>query len=59
MVISHVTEGYKIAEKYGVPAIIKDFILTHHGTGITKYFYIKYKNEHPDEDIDMYTERLA
>jgi putative nucleotidyltransferase with HDIG domain len=53
MVISHVTEGYKIAEKYGVPAIIKDFILTHHGTGITKYFYIKYKNEHPDEDIDM------
>ena len=53
IVISHVTEGYKIAEKYDIPAIIKDFILTHHGTGITKYFYIKYKNEHPDEDIDM------
>ena len=26
--------------------------MTHHGIGLTKYFYIKYKNEHPDEDVD-------
>ncbi len=51
-VISHVTEGLKIAEKYDLPGIIKDFIKTHHGTGKTKYFYISYKNEHPDEPID-------
>ncbi|MCD8202460.1 MAG: HD domain-containing protein, partial [Prevotella sp.] len=51
-VISHVTEGLKIAEKYNLPGIIKDFIKTHHGTGKTKYFYISYKNEHPDEPID-------
>ena len=32
---------------------IKDFISTHHGRGLTKYFYISYKNEHPDEEVDQ------
>ena len=49
IVISHVTEGLKMAEKFNLPSIIKDFINTHHGSGKTKYFYISYKNEHPDE----------
>ena len=35
-----------------MPKIIKEFIYTHHGQGKTKYFYISYKNEHPDEPID-------
>ena len=52
IVISHVTEGVKMAEKAGLPGIIKDFILTHHGCGMAKYFYINYKNKHPDEDVD-------
>ena len=52
IIISHVTEGLKLADKYNLPAIIKDFISTHHGQGKTKYFYIKYKNEHPDDDVD-------
>ena len=52
IVISHVTEGMKMAEKAGLPAIIKNFILTHHGRGMTKYFYIKQQNDHPDEEID-------
>lgn len=52
IVISHVTEGIKMAEKANVPSDIKDFILTHHGKGMAKFFYIKYKNEHPNEEID-------
>lgn len=52
IVISHVTEGLKTAEKNSLPGVIKDFIRTHHGTGKTKYFYISYKNEHPDEPVD-------
>lgn len=52
IIINHVTEGVKIAERENLPTIIRDFIVTHHGTGITKYFYIKYKNEHPDENVD-------
>ena len=49
IIINHVTEGIHLAEKNGLPEVIKNFILTHHGTGTTKYFYITYKNNHPDE----------
>ena len=52
MIISHVTEGIKLAEKYNLPNVIKDFISTHHGQGKTKYFYIQYKNAHPNDEID-------
>lgn len=52
IVISHVTDGLKLADKHNLPNVIKDFISTHHGNGMTKYFYISYKNEHPDEPID-------
>ena len=52
MIISHVTEGIKLAEKYNLPDIIKDFIATHHGQGKTKYFYVQYKNAHPNDAVD-------
>ena len=50
VVISHVTDGLKLADKHNLPKAIKDFISTHHGRGKTKYFYISWKNEHPDEE---------
>jgi len=53
IIISHVTEGLKMAEKANLPTFIREFILTHHGTGMAKYFYINYKNEHPDEEVDV------
>lgn len=52
IIIGHVTEGLKLAEKYNLPNVIKEFITTHHGQGLVKYFYINYKNAHPDEEID-------
>lgn len=52
IVISHVTDGVKLAEKNNLPEVIKDFIRTHHGKGLTKYFYISYQNEHPNEEVD-------
>lgn len=52
IIINHVTYGLKLAEKYNLPKVIRDFISTHHGHGKTKYFYISYKNEHPDEAVD-------
>ena len=51
-IIGHVTEGLKMADKYHLPRQIRDLIATHHGQGKAKYFYIKYKNEHPDEPVD-------
>ena len=52
IIINHVTEGVRMADKQGLPNVIRDFILTHHGKGLAKYFYINYKNEHPEEEID-------
>ena len=53
VIISHITDGLKLAEKHNLPKVLKDFISTHHGRGLTKYFYISYKNEHPDEEVDQ------
>ena len=52
MLISHVTEGLKLADKYNLPQVIREFIATHHGLGKTKYFFIKQKNEFPEEQVD-------
>ena len=53
VIINHITDGIKLAEKHNLPKVIKDFIRTHHGAGVAKYFYISYKNEHPDEEVDI------
>ena len=52
IIISHVTEGVKIAEKAMLPKAIINFIRTHHGNGKAKYFYNSLKNLNPDQEID-------
>jgi len=52
VIIAHVKNGLALAGKNNLPDSIKRFIATHHGTGMTKYFYVTYKNEHPDEEVD-------
>jgi len=52
MIISHVTEGLKLADKYNLPDVIKEFIATHHGLSKAKYFYVQQKNAFPDEPVD-------
>ena len=52
VIIDHVKKGLDVADKNHIPETIKRFIRTHHGRGKAKYFYITYKNEHPNEDID-------
>lgn len=52
VIISHVTEGVRIARKGGLPPQIIRFIQTHHAKSKTKYFYYTYKNQFPDAEID-------
>lgn len=52
IIISHVSNGVKLAHKYKLPEPIVDFIRTHHGTSTTKYFYYKEINEHPESEVD-------
>ena len=55
-IIRHVSDGLALADKYGLPQVLKDFIMTHHGTTNTAYFYNKYLNEggNPDEVSEFY-----
>ena len=52
VIIAHVKNGVALADKNHIPDSIKRFITTHHGLGKAKYFYITYKNENPDAEID-------
>ena len=52
IIISHVTEGLKLADKYHLPKVIRDFISTHHGRSQVKYFYIQWKNKHQGDEPD-------
>jgi len=42
---AHVSEGVKMAEDEDLPNIIIDFIKTHHGTSVIRYFYEKAKED--------------
>lgn len=52
IIISHVDEGLRMAEKTGLPRQVQEFIATHHGHGKAKYFYNTYCNQHPGEPVD-------
>lgn len=52
VIINHVNDGVKIAEKAMLPQAIIHFIRTHHGRGKAKYFYNSFKNQYPDRPID-------
>ncbi len=53
IITNHVKDGVKIAKDFGLPKSIIEFIETHHGKSVTRYFYNKYVNEHPDENVDV------
>lgn len=52
-IIQHIEKGVKIARRHKIPEQIIDFIRTHQGTTKAKFFYNSYKNEHPDEEVDI------
>ena len=52
IITGHVEEGIRLTSAAGIPSILQDFIRTHHGRGLARYFYTTYKNEHQDEEID-------
>lgn len=52
IIIQHVKNGLRLADKYRLPSVIKGFISTHHGRSLAKYFYVSYKNDYPEKEID-------
>lgn len=55
IITDHVEAGLALADKHGLPSAIRMFIATHHGKGTAKYFYTKFKQEHPDMEPDKET----
>jgi len=53
IVIKHISDGVKIAGKNKLPNVIINFIRTHHGLGVAKYFYNSYKNDFPDVPLNV------
>jgi putative nucleotidyltransferase with HDIG domain len=51
MIIAHVKNGIKLAEKHRLPKEIIDFIPMHHGTNLVSYFFEKARTE--EGEIDM------
>ena len=47
-IIKHVSDGMALADKFNLPDVVKEFIITHHGTTCTAYFYNKYIKEGGD-----------
>ena len=39
VIIGHVKDGLELADEYGLPKAIHEFIATHHGTTLVQYFY--------------------
>ena len=52
VVISHVSEGEKLARRHHLPEIVVNFITTHHGTSLTRYFYNTWCNAHPKVQVE-------
>jgi len=46
----HVTDGLDLADEYGLPSIVKDFIATHHATNRMEYFYQKALSQSDDSN---------
>ena len=39
ILIGHVKDGLELAREYGLPKVLHEFIVSHHGTTLVQYFY--------------------
>ena len=54
LITSHVPEGLKLANKHGLPLVIRDCIRTHHGNNPVRFFCNAFKQAHPEENVPDY-----
>jgi hypothetical protein len=52
IIIDHVKNGVKLAQKHKLPEPLIEFIATHHGTTKANYFYIKHSQDNPNTKVD-------
>ncbi|MDE0234847.1 MAG: HDIG domain-containing protein [bacterium] len=50
---NHVTDGMKLAARHRIPSSVAAGIITHHGTGVMRYFYDKAIGLYGEENVDV------
>jgi len=50
IIVGHVKDGLELAKEYGLPAVLWQFIETHHGTTLVEYFYDAAMKQHKQDD---------
>jgi hypothetical protein len=53
VIVGHVKDGIEIAKEYGLPAVLRQFIETHHGTTLIEYFYNEAKKKLDDKQATV------
>jgi putative nucleotidyltransferase with HDIG domain len=51
IIVGHVKDGMEMAREYGLPAVLRQFIETHHGTTLVEYFYNEAMKKHEQTDL--------
>ena len=49
----HVTDGMKLATRHRIPSSVAAGIVTHHGTGVMRFFYNKAMGLYGEENVDV------
>jgi putative nucleotidyltransferase with HDIG domain len=49
IIVGHVKDGIEMAKEYALPAVLRQFIETHHGTTLVEYFYSEAKKQHDEK----------
>lgn len=49
IIVGHVKDGIEMAKDYHLPAVLRQFIDTHHGTTLIEYFYDQAKKKHSEK----------
>lgn len=51
VITAHPKDGLELAKEYGLPPVILQFIIQHHGDGIASYFYIQALEQEGAENV--------
>ena len=53
IIVGHVKDGIEMAKEYGLPAVLRQFIDTHHGTTLIEYFYNEAKKQQDEKHSEL------
>lgn len=51
VITAHPKDGFELAKEYGLPPILYNFVLQHHGEGLASYFYTQALAEEGEENV--------